>query len=254
MSFLGATPSVIDSCLDGLMSFINYSNPNMIFTKVYHQHNSSSKKWVCPDKTRVLSPKHNGYGLMVSAFVSRDFGYGLPLSEHELQEINRVRATQTYRDSDAAEKVIGSARKIDRPLTSSPFSVTFEHGVNNEGYWSYDHVMLQFEDCMDVLRFKFSYDYDFEFFFDHSSGHDKKRADGLCVEKMRKYFGGSNEMHDTLIKDQTYLGEFQVPGKLNVGDTQHMQFQADDEGPFWMDAAEREATRSNATTHESSHH
>ena len=44
-------------------------------------------------------------------------------------------------------------------------------------------------------------------------------------------------MRDTIIHNDTYLGPH--PASLQVGDTQHMQFQPGDVGPFWMTAEER---------------
>ncbi len=44
----------------------------------------------------------------------------------------------------------GTAPKKD--LKHSPFVVEFEYGANNEGYWSYKHMVLQLEDCVDCLE------------------------------------------------------------------------------------------------------
>ncbi len=41
---------------------------------------------------------------------------------------------------------------MKKQLISSPFIVEFEYGANLEGYWSYDHMVLQMEDCIDVLK------------------------------------------------------------------------------------------------------
>jgi len=37
-------------------------------------------------------------------------------------------------------------------LTSSPFVLEFEYGANAEGYWVYEHMVLQLEDCVDCLK------------------------------------------------------------------------------------------------------
>jgi hypothetical protein len=38
-------------------------------------------------------------------------------------------------------------------LKESPFNLHFEYGngVDKEGYWTYDHMTLQFEDCVDFV-------------------------------------------------------------------------------------------------------
>jgi hypothetical protein len=79
--------------------------------------------------------------------------------------------------------------------------------------------------------------------FDHSSGHDKQREDGLNVKKMTKSFGGTQrKMRNTLItREKGYLGPFQH--KLNPGDMQSMVFQDTDDGPLWMSTEEPENTR-----------
>jgi hypothetical protein len=63
----------------------------------------------------------------------------------------------------------GTALKKD--LKHSPFVVEFEYGANNEGYWSYEHMVLQLEDCVDCLQV-LAPQFDYLFLFDHSCGHD----------------------------------------------------------------------------------
>jgi hypothetical protein len=48
-----------------------------------------------------------------------------------------------YKDEQAAIKKRGKADK--HPLTSSPFI------LEAEGYWTYDSMVLQLEDCADVV-------------------------------------------------------------------------------------------------------
>jgi hypothetical protein len=44
-----------------------------------------------PNQERGLFPKLLGEGLMISAFVSRDSGFGMPVSLAQLDTINRLR-------------------------------------------------------------------------------------------------------------------------------------------------------------------
>ncbi len=76
---------------------------------------------------------------------------------------------------------------------------SFEYGADSDGYWNYSHMVLQLEDCADVLKHLYP-QYDCLFLFDHSSGHDKQREDGLNVKKMTKSFVGiQREMRNTPI-------------------------------------------------------
>jgi hypothetical protein len=43
-----------------------------------------------------------------------------------------------------------------------PNVVSFELGVNNEGYWTYNHMSVQFEDCVDCLKVVYPH-FDFVF-------------------------------------------------------------------------------------------
>ena len=47
-------------------------------------------------------------------------------------------------------------------------------------------------------------------------------------------------MRDTVILDDAYLGKYQHPGRLKPGDTQHMSFEPNDYGPFWMPEEKKE--------------
>ena len=77
--------------------------------------------------------------------------------------------------------------------------------------------------------------FEFVFLFDQSSGHTKKRNDGLVASRLNvSYGGGSPTMHDTVVED---FGMF--PSILSLGDTQQLSFQESDIGAFWMDAEAR---------------
>ncbi len=91
---------------------------------------------------------------------------------------------------------------------TSPFFREFEYGQYTDGYWTFQQMVLQLEDCVDILNIK-SPQYGFLFLFDHSCGHNGQREDGLNVEKMSKNFGGrvQREMRETTIKQsQGFLG------------------------------------------------
>ena len=69
---------------------------------------------------------------MISAFQSRETGFGVQISRIQMEEINEMRRGKNFADLDAAMAVHGQVAKRD--LKESPFVVSFELGVNNKGY------------------------------------------------------------------------------------------------------------------------
>jgi hypothetical protein len=113
--------------------------------------------------------------------------------------------------------VKGSAEKEPLPADKSPFVQVFQYGAYHEGYWRYDHMVLQMEDCIDVLKVLYPEFY-VVFLFDHSCGHDRMRLDGLQPNDVGVKFGGKQpKMRSTKIeREDGYLGPF--GRKVNVGD------------------------------------
>ena len=65
-----------------------------------------------------------------------------------------------------------------------------EYGANNnDGYWCYEHMINQLEDCVNILQYDFP-TFDFVFFFDHSSNHDQMQPSGLSLSKINVCHGG----------------------------------------------------------------
>ena len=54
----------------------------------------TSLAWTLPDGSRPLVPKDEGMGLMVSAFTSRELGFGYSLSYENLMKVNEYRKGQ----------------------------------------------------------------------------------------------------------------------------------------------------------------
>ena len=71
------------------------------------------------------------------------------MTNDDLLRVNRKRQGESYSDSEAARTKRGTVAK--QPLLQSPFVQEFEYGVNGQGYWDYAHMILQMEDCVDVL-------------------------------------------------------------------------------------------------------
>ena len=166
---------------------------------MFSQFSFNGKQWVSPDGKRAILPKSNGMGIMISAFQSREFGFGLELTPEQLKAINDYRKLPDhceYFDKKAAEDVYGTAKKPE--LKTSPFVVEFEFGGAN-GYWTGSHTFLQTEDCVDCLRVLFGYKYDYVFLFDSSSGHCRARDGGLNAKDLNKSWGGSLKVRASVL-------------------------------------------------------
>jgi hypothetical protein len=119
--------------------------------------------WCLPYGHFPLIPKDEGHGVMISAFVSREFGFGMTLSQDQLDLVNGTRVGQAYIDEESAIK---KGSKFKDPLAESAFICYLQYGANLEGYWSYEDMIIQFEDFMDCLKCLYP-QYDFYFMFDH---------------------------------------------------------------------------------------
>ena len=205
---------------------------------IFKQYIFKKKYWVLPDGTRQLIPKDEGQGLMLSSFCCRELGYGYSPSDSILQAVNVKRKGTTYSDESAATLKQGNANK--KPLTTTPFVRKLEYGNTNEGYWSYECMILQLEDIIDILQHQFP-EFDFVFLFDHSNGHDRLQPIGLNLNKISIRFGGKQPiMRESKLNDDELFGPYHSPSDpLQPGMTQSMQFQSTDIGPCYLSIDER---------------
>jgi hypothetical protein len=74
---------------------------------IYKQFLITKKTWIGPDGERNMVPKDDGLGVMVSAFQSREFGFGVVVSEEQLKEVNEKRKNVQYKDLKAAMEAGG---------------------------------------------------------------------------------------------------------------------------------------------------
>ena len=203
------------------------------------------KQWVGPNGERPLLPKDEGQGVMLSAFTSREFGFGFKmLTDNELAIVNDKRDGTFYSDKDAAIS-LGFKEGKKMPLDNQRFIVKFEYGAGKDGYWSYEQMVIQTEDYLDILKALYP-QYDYKTLFDHSCGHDRQREDGLNKNKLGKGWGGANPKlrSSEITREEGYLGQFNHAKKLKVGETQSMVFADDNlDGPWWLTPVQREATR-----------
>jgi hypothetical protein len=139
-------------------------------------------------------------------------------------------------DANATKKCKGNSLNGD--LKESPFVIVFEYEASNEGYWCYEQMILQLEDCLDVLKTLYSH-YDLLILFDHSCGHNKQQPNGLNAQNMSTNYGGQQSiLRQKVIKQvDGYLEPYRHT--LNVGSIQNFVFQDDDDDPFWMSEQKR---------------
>jgi len=225
------------------------SRPLIIFGQdesVFSQFSFNGKQWVGPSGERSILPKNDGIGVMVSAFQSREFGWGVDITEEQMVRINEMRNGKEYFDIVAANEVNGKALKP--ALTTSPFIHLFQFGGRN-GYWTGNHMILQTEDCIDCLKVILDERYEFAFLFDHSSGHAKKRSHGLDVRSMNKGFGGELLRNSKIEEVNGFLGPFHDPlnpRMITVGQEQTFGYTSPNDiayGPFYLTNAEMETKR-----------
>ena len=134
-----------------------------------------------------------------------------------LDEVNEQRLGHVYADEEAVIEVHGCSKKMPLTTSKSPFLLFFEYGENREGYWNYNHMVVRFEDAVDVLLVMHP-QYDFVFLFDHSSGHAKQRPDGLNHLRMNRSYGGKAAAHmrTYLIKQEEAGIPRQLPPNLGA--------------------------------------
>ena len=181
---------------------------------IYNAYAEPKCDWVINNQQK-LRKKTEGQGIMVTVMVSdKGIGLGRKLTDTDLIIIN------AYRQRNGKE-----------PLTQDPSFILFDYGQHKEGYWNSDMFCKQVTDVLDCLEHLWP-DMQFCIEVDHSSGHTKKREDGLCVVRMNKDWGGKQpEMHETTITEGC-LGNQRVPN-YEVGDTQSLVFLPNDPAPFY---------------------
>ncbi len=90
---------------------------------IFHQFIFTNSAWKGTKGEQAPIPKDEGYGLMVSAFQSREFGLSMSLTANQLALINAFRNEKrpTYTEKESALKLKFSEAK--NPLTNSPFHI-----------------------------------------------------------------------------------------------------------------------------------
>jgi hypothetical protein len=100
---------------------------------VFTQYLLGAKTWIGTKSQRPFLPKSEGDGYMLSAFLSRESGFGRLLTIDKLGKINLERQASgvTYADTHAAMEFLRTV--IKAVLTESPFVKYLYIGVNSKG-------------------------------------------------------------------------------------------------------------------------
>ena len=204
---------------------------------IFRQNTFTGSSWTLPDGTKQLLPKDDGQGLVLSSFCSRELGYGWQIPPDILREVNVKRKGKKYDDEKAAIMKNGTAFKA--PLVTTPFVRELEYGNSHNGYWVYENMVLQLEDCVDVLKIT-NPEFDFLFLFDYSNGHDCLQPNGLNINKISVRFGGKQPHMRSTTLTSNLLGPFHSTStNLQVGTIQSLQFSHSDPGPCYLSPADR---------------
>jgi hypothetical protein len=221
---------------------------------IIYQYLFSSKSWHGPEGEGTLHPKGQGDGVMASAFCGDQIGFGLVLTDEQLSQVNALRHDYVSKEeatflTETTEKPDLTRKMFDDDMVDSPFLKLFRYGQNHDGYWTHRHMKLQFEDLVDCLKILHP-NHDFLCLFDQSSGHTKKRDEGLNALNMNASFGGKAA---TMRETKLCVGcvgphatKWAAKGAelCRVGELQQLSFPPKDQvtendGPFWMTAAKR---------------
>jgi hypothetical protein len=161
---------------------------------------------------------------------SRMFGFGFDLSSDELKQVNDKRRERgnTYSGyaAQAANFLYGDAKKED--LKESPFVRTISYGNHKDGYWTSNHMLVQVEDVLDVWTTLERTKYIAPCMeFDHSSGHDSEREDGLSVSptNLKMNWGKGRMMRDCELTEGC-LGTIEHEDRVYAGETYQHYFKA----------------------------
>ena len=108
------------------------------------------------------------------------------------------RRNNKYTDTTAATNTLNWTNKQTITPQERPFNKSFEYGASAERYWTYGCMVLQVENCTDVIIALHPKFY-ILFLFGHSCGHDRGREGGLNINRMGSGYCGflHPEMHLT---------------------------------------------------------
>jgi hypothetical protein len=121
---------MVTTSLGGNLSvqFPQGSKPLIIFGHdecIFKQFLMPGKQWYGPNRETYVVPKDDGMGVMISAFQSREFGFGLNLTKEDLVKVNQQRVGR-YCDKETAIDKQKSATRQHLPHCRSFVSMNMK--------------------------------------------------------------------------------------------------------------------------------
>ena len=125
-----------------------------------------------------LGTKTQGYGFIISAFQSREFGFGIKLSKIELDKVNCSRNNKIYIDTEVAINILNNCD--NNAFFKSLFYQLFDFWANVKGNRCYGNNQKTqwFTENVYILNF------DYFFYLIIVVEMTKKRKEGLDVSNM----------------------------------------------------------------------
>jgi len=194
-------PESVTTNLGGNLStrFPELKKPLVIFDHdecIFKQYTMPMKQWYGPNREPYVVPKDDGMGVMISAFQSQEFGFGLVLTNEDPQKSEWNKGGQKIQGWESRDRYKERGPWLQEATYQISLHSWIQIRANSEGYWTYQHIAGPFEDCDDVLKVVYP-QYEFLFLFDHSCGHNRRKEDGLSVEKMTKGRAGHKKVWET---------------------------------------------------------
>jgi hypothetical protein len=199
---------------------------------IYKSNHLSLKAWSCNGEQPIRA-KHDGLGVMVSAFVSEQDGFGLYIREDQREEYAKWRRERNPQCKDLASPAHAGVLFLD-------------YGKEKDGYFDAAKLKVQLEDVLNFFEWKYADKVTGEMTrqilveFDHSSGHAKRDDGAVVPSELRKatYTREDGEYPKDIRVTENGLGPHLfdvhgvlIPEKLKVGDMQRFTFDAA-EGPY----------------------
>ena len=153
---------------------ISFGHDETIFNKDTY----TSRCWSGYDGDQPLLPNIEGRGLMLSLIKYCEFGFGFGfrhVTDDQLRAINNRRcSSRNYVDHSVSIKVNGDIenKMFQYEDIFKSFVRGFEYVAKKYVYWSYEHLIIQLEDCINVMKGIYGNDFILKFMVDHSCGHD----------------------------------------------------------------------------------
>ena len=83
-----------------------------------------------------------------------------------LLQVKMSQSSQLQPTQHHGRHIMPQRHCLQEQKNKSPFLHYFDYGENKEGYWDYNHMVLQFEDVLDCLKVMHP-NFHFVFLFDH---------------------------------------------------------------------------------------